>query len=336
MNRGMIVGESSLIKKCLDDVARASNNDLPVLITGETGTGKELFAQAIHKNSRRASAEFIVIDCAALAENLVEGMLFGHVKGAFTGAVSDKTGLLTLAHKGTLFLDEVGELPLNIQRKFLRALQEKKFRPVGAQCEVESDFRLVCATHRDLKSMVQEKLFREDLFFRIFSMSIHLPPLRDRKNDIQAIVENHMALRTERLNTNQYTLSEEFVEDIHVYQWPGNVRELLNTFDLICSEASPGSILFPHHLPGHIRAAVIRKKMNKSTHFEMPQTSPMSSEQKNIHSLTYKAYVEKMKYAYLKGLLEINKRNIPECCRRSGLSRSQLYRLMQQFDLKIM
>ena len=168
IKRDAIIGESPLISSCLDKVSRASKNNISILITGETGTGKELFSRAIHNNSEQCQFEFVVVDCAALPEHLIESTLFGHTKGAFTGADSDKTGLMKMADKGTLFLDEVGELPLSIQSKFLRALQEKQFRPIGSKKEIKSNFRLICATHCDLADMVEKKQFREDLFLEYF------------------------------------------------------------------------------------------------------------------------------------------------------------------------
>lgn len=332
INRDTIIGESPQILRCLDDVARAANNDLPVLVIGETGTGKELFSKAIHSNSSRSGAGFVVVDCTALPEHLVESTLFGHVKGAFTGADSDRTGLMRMADKGTLFLDEVGELPISIQKKFLRALQEKKFRPVGAKVEVESNFRLICATHRDLKSMVKENKFREDLFFRLFSMTIHLPPLKDRKDDIMLIVQQYLARKEALSKEASFILSEDFIEELQLYEWPGNVRELFNTLDLICSDAGEGHTLFPHHLPGHIRAFTARIKFNDLNKNAKQKKLPGREETGNI--LTFKDYIESMKYAYLKELLATTRGDIQESCTLSGLSRSQIYRLMQQFDLK--
>jgi len=332
INRDKIIGKSNQISLCLDKVSKAAANDLPILITGETGTGKELFSRAIHINSRRSQAEFVVVDCTVLPEHLVESTLFGHTKGAFTGADSDKTGLIKWADNGTLFLDEVGELPMSVQKKFLRALQEKKIRPVGSRKEIKSDFRLICATHRDLKKMVKKNQFREDLFFRILSMTIHLAPLRDRENDIKSIALHHITGKKDDVNNNLYTMSREFLEEIQHYEWPGNVRELINTLDLVCSEAGEGGTLFPHHLPGHIRAYNIKNK------FKIP--SIKSSENVSSHiektgiTQTFKDHVEKTKYEYLHDLLSTNKGNIKEACRVSGLSKSQLYRLMQQYNLK--
>ena len=327
IKRDSIIGKSRLIQDCLDKIAKASKNDLPVMITGETGTGKELFSRAIHTNSNRSQAGFVVVDCAALPKHLVESLLFGHTKGSFTGADSDKVGLMKMADKGTLFLDEVGELPLSIQKKFLRSIQEKRFRPVGSKNEVESDFRLICATHRDLKELVKENKFREDLYFRIFSLNIHLPPLKDRKEDIKLLVQAHLSRNYALSKENFFTASEEFFEELQSYEWPGNIRELINTIDLVCSEAGGEGTLFAHHLPGHIRAFHIRNKFNPSKTY--------SPEAKNIGThVNFKDYIEKVKYEYLKDLLSTSKGNITESCKQSGLSRSQLYRLMQQYDLK--
>ena len=335
IDRDTIVGESRQISICLEQVSKAAANDLSILITGETGTGKDLFSRAIHNNSKRAHAGFVVVDCAALPENLVESALFGHVKGAFTGADSDKTGLMVMADKGTLFLDEVGELPLTIQKKFLRALQEKKVRPVGGKNETESDFRLICATHRNLRSMVKENTFREDLFFRIYSMHIYLPPLKERENDIKLLIENHLSRKGELLKKKSCTVSKEFLDEVQMYEWPGNVRELINTIDLVCSEAGAGNTLFPHHLPGHIRAFNIRNKFNASNGRAIAPAVFLPCEKKARTALKFKDYIEKMKVDYLQELLSTAKGNVPEACKQSSLSRSQLYRLMQQYKLNI-
>ncbi len=328
IERETIIGKSQLISRCLDKISTAASNDLPILITGETGTGKELFSKAIHNNSKRLSEEFVVVDCAALPEHLVESTLFGHTKGAFTSADSDKIGLLKMADKGTLFLDEVGELPLNVQKKFLRVLQEKKFRPVGSRKEVKSDFRLISATHRDLSEMVKKNQFREDLFFRMFSINIHLPPLKDRENDIKDIAQTN--LMTQK---NSCTMSQEFLKELQMYEWPGNVRELVNTLDQVCSDAGDGSTLFPHHLPGHIRAFNIRNKFDASKNNEIFEKVHFSEKKKSGSTLKFKDHIERMKYEYLHDLLSTTKGNIKESCRVSGLSRSQLYRLMQQYHL---
>jgi two-component system, NtrC family, response regulator len=327
IERKGIVGESRVIMDCLDKVAKAAKNHIPVLITGETGTGKELFSRAIHANSARSPFPFVVVDCAALPDHLVESTLFGHTKGAFTGANTDQTGLMKMADKGTLFLDEVGELPPGIQKNFLRAIQEKQFRPIGAEHEVKSDFRLICATHRNLQKMVTENSFREDLYFRIFSMHIHLPPMQDRKQDIALLVQSHLSRKHDTPAEKKCIVSEDFLVELQSYDWPGNVRELFNTLDLVCSDAGAGATLFAHHLPAHIRAFHIRNK------FTPP--APASADTKTVERLLpFKDYMENMKLAYLQDLLAATRGDISVCCKRSGLSRSQVYRLMQQYDLK--
>jgi len=339
IKRDPIIGKSRSITRCLDKVSRAANNDLPILITGETGTGKELFSKAIHKNSKQSQAEFVVVDCTSLPEHLVESTLFGHTKGAFTGADSDKTGLLKIADKGTLFLDEVGELPLEVQKKFLRALQEKKFRPVGSKKEVKSDFRLICATHRDLTGMVKRNQFREDLFFRMFSMNIHLPPLKDRESDIELLALHHLSGQKGLAKENTCVMSPEFLEELQMYEWPGNVRELINTMDLVWSEAGDGSTLFPHHLPGPIRAFNIRNKFSTSTNNESSVNILSPTGEKTVNNITsnklkFKKHMDKTKHEYLSDLLSITNGNIKEACKVSGLSKSQIYRFMQQYNLK--
>ena len=179
LKRNGIIGDSPKIAACLELLSQAAGSDVNVLITGETGTGKELFAKAIHSNSPRAKRNFVVVDCTALPETLVESVLFGHAQGAFTGADRSEEGLIKQADGGTLFLDEIGELPFLIQKRFLRVIQEHRFRPVGGRQEIESDFRLVAATNRNLESMVRQGRFREDLFFRLRTLTIELPPLRE-------------------------------------------------------------------------------------------------------------------------------------------------------------
>ncbi len=335
ITRDTIIGESRQILKCLDGVSRAADNDLPVLITGETGTGKELFAKAIHTNSNRAHEGFVVVDCAALPEYLVESTLFGHIKGAFTGADSDKEGLMTIADKGTLFLDEVGELPLGVQKKFLRALQEKRFRPLGGKKEIQVDFRLICATHRDLRGMIKKNQFREDLFFRIFSINIELPPLKDRENDIEVLALHQLTQKKDFPKRNRCTMSPDFLEELKIYEWPGNVRELITTLNSVCSDAGDGSTLFPHYLPGHIKAHNIRKKFGTPEKKDLSTQKNSSHVQKTVTDLSFKAHIEKMKQDYLLELLSSTNGDMKEACSRSGLSKSQLYRLMQQYNLKI-
>jgi two-component system NtrC family response regulator len=326
LKRDFIIGKSRQMKICLENVSKASNNDVPILITGETGTGKELIAKAIHENSLRHENDFIVVDCAALPEHLVESVLFGHSKGAFTGADSDKTGLIKLADRGTLFLDEVGELPLAIQKKFLRALQEKRFRPVGGKKEISSNFRLVAATHRDVSKMVKQGRFREDFYYRIASIKIEIPSLRNRKSDIPLLATHHMDRKKELFNEIPHELSQEFIDDLSGYDWPGNVRELFNTIDYACSDAFQESMLFAKHLPDHIRVFIIKSRIKKhdgseSEHFSPEKTAP-------VESLCLKDYIEKMKHKYVTDLMAHTQGDIKTACQLSGLSRGHLYSLL--------
>lgn len=209
-----VVGTSAGIKASLRLLGQAARSDSNVLITGETGTGKELFASTIHGNSKRQKSQFVVVDCAGLTESLVESTLFGHRKGAFTGAQDDRIGLVKLADGGTLFLDEVGEMPLPIQKAFLRVLQERTFRPVGDTREQTSNFRLMAATNRDLDNMVEKGEFRSDLLFRIKTMRIHLPPLAQRSADIRSLAQFHI----DRL-CSQYGMEKKRLDRISFPLW---------------------------------------------------------------------------------------------------------------------
>ncbi|WP_084032191.1 sigma-54-dependent transcriptional regulator [Desulfonatronum lacustre] len=272
-----IVGRSPRIKACFDLLAQAAESDMSVLVTGETGTGKELFARAIHENSARAKGRFVIVDCATLHENLVESELFGSVKGAFTGADSLREGLIIKADGGTLFLDEVGELPLSVQKKFLRVLQEHRFRKVGDNREIKSNFRLVCATNQDLEAMTQAGAFRQDLLFRLRSMHIQLPALIDRREDIKELTVHHMNTVCEQYGLPTKGMSPEFTEALMNYDWPGNVRELFGTLENVLVSARKEPILYPQHLPMEVRIkakkACLRKGHKSSNHAQLPDFS---------------------------------------------------------------
>jgi two-component system NtrC family response regulator len=259
LKRRGIVGESAQISACLDIVAQASASDANVLIVGETGTGKELFAWAIHKNSARVNNNFVVVDCAALPETLVESVLFCHRRGAFTGADRSQEGLIQQADKGTLFLDEVGELPLSVQKSFLRVLQERRFRPVGAKQEVRSDFRLVAATNRNLEKMVKEGKFREDLLHRLRTLVIKLPSLREIPEDLEDLVTYYIRRLCNKYKINIKGISPGFWEVMRSYDWPGNTRELIQALERAVVGAQDESTLFPKHLPHHIRIKLKRR-----------------------------------------------------------------------------
>ena len=260
LKRESIIGNGPKMRACLETLANVAASDMSVLVVGETGTGKELFSRAIHENSARCNKEMITIDCAALPPSLVEGVLFGHEKGAFTGADHSQEGLIKLAHEGTLFLDEVGELPLSVQKSFLRVLQEHRFRPIGGKKEIESDFRVVAATNRDLDQMVKAGQFRNDLLYRLRSMMLLLPPLREHPEDIQDIILGYMSKLSARNCTEMKGLSPEFIETLEAYTWPGNIRELINTLNQANASARQEPTLYRKHLPEHIRIHVTRTK----------------------------------------------------------------------------
>jgi PAS domain S-box-containing protein len=226
-----IVGRCAAITRPLDLVRQVANTDSSVLITGETGTGKELFARAIHSNSPRASKPLIKVNCAALPSGLVESELFGHEKGAFSGAINKRIGRFELAHTGTLFLDEIGELPLDVQAKLLRVLQEKEFERVGGGATIKCDVRIIAATNRDLLKAVREKTFREDLYYRLNVFPLHLPPLRERKEDIPLLVEFLATRAMNRVGKRLESVSRETLDRLINYAWPGNIRELENIIE---------------------------------------------------------------------------------------------------------
>lgn len=326
LKRKKIIGDSRALNACLDQLATTANNDVNVLITGETGTGKELFAKAIHENSKRANNRFVIVDCAALPENLIESTLFGHVKGAFTGAEKAQEGVVKHADGGTLFLDEVGELPLSIQKNFLRVLQEREFRPVGAKAHQRSDFRLVAATNRDLKKMVEAGEFREDLLFRLQSVNIHLPPLRDRIEDIRELASFFLANLCQRYNCETKGVAPDFIEVLTAYGWPGNVRELSQTMEQVFTEPTLGPTCFSMHLPHHFRVLQARAGYQQEEAVEELLTDSLPP---------WKDYKNSFEQQYVENLVQQANGDVKTACQISQLSRTRLYQLLNKYDLKM-
>jgi len=321
-----VIGKSPTMNVCLDLLAQAAHSEVNVLLAGETGTGKEVFARAIHENSMRGENNFVVVDCTALPETLVESVLFGHEKGAFTGADRAQVGLVRQAHAGTLFLDEIGELPLAVQKAFLRVLQEHRFRPVGAKGEIESDFRLIAATNRSLEKMVQDGTFRSDLLFRVRTLPIELPPLSARKEDIKELAMYHMARVCERYQIGTKGFSPEVFDALMAYEWPGNVRELVNAIERAISDAYHEPTLFPKHLPLDLRVKVARSSVKKEAIPTAEGVIPLGSLAECRHAAEGR---------YLRDLMFQTKGKIKEACRISGLSRSRLYVLLKEHNLSI-
>ncbi len=330
LQRDAIIGNSRPVKDCLLQVAKAAPAQTNVLITGETGTGKELFARAIHENSPRADRPFVVVDCSALPETLVESVLFGHAKGAFTGADRESEGLIRTAHRGTLFLDEIGELPAAIQSAFLRVLQERRFRPVGAKNEVISDFRLIAATNRDINGMARAGQFRSDLLYRLKSLVIHLPPLREHAADILDLTLHFIARFTERYGMGVKGISPEFFEALLSYSWPGNVRELANAIETALVSAKDEPILHPIHLPVEIRSSLARASV---TFAPRKGEEPASTPTQKGPFPPLREVVDRATRKYLEDLILHTGGDINEICRLSGISRANIYARLKKLGI---
>ena len=333
LDRSGIIGDSVRLKECLNLVTQSANSDASVFIYGETGTGKELFARAIHINSARRHEPFVVVDCTSLPENLVESLLFGHKKGVFTGADQAREGLILQANKGTLFLDEIGELPLTLQKSFLRVLQEHRFRPLGSQRECSSEFRLIAATNRDLDAMVREGRFRSDLLYRIKSIIMELPPLRERKDDITALARHYIDHFCERYQLTDKDFSPDFIEVLTLYPWPGNIRELVNTLERIITMASHDTTLYPKHLPNHIRAQVRRTQLEHQDSEPEQMLGPEDFNDLPSLQRFRELAIAQAEQRYLLKLLKVADKDMDQACLISGLSQSRLYALLKKYGL---
>ncbi len=249
-----ILGHSPQMQEVLDLLPVLAHTDATALITGETGTGKDLFAEAIHHASKRAKYPFIKVNCGALPESLLESELFGHARGAFTGAHSDKPGMFRLAQGGTIFLTEIGDLPLPLQVKLLTVLDDKAFFPLGSSKKVQVDVRVIAGTHRDLRTLVDEGRFRQDLFFRLNVLNVHLPPLRDRDGDIRLLVDHFLQQFSAHLQKEFKGFSAGALDLLLKYNYPGNVRELRNIIEYAANICKSGTIT-PEYLPDYIQRA---------------------------------------------------------------------------------
>jgi two-component system, NtrC family, response regulator AtoC len=259
-----IIGLTEGIRRVHQLIEKAASCSLPVLIQGESGTGKELVARAIHDRSGRQERRFFSENCSALSESLLESELFGHVRGAFTGADRDRKGILELAHGGTLFLDEIGDMSTRMQSKLLRALQEREFRPVGGRETIRVDVRIISATNRSLRGLMKEGVFREDLFYRINVITIDLPPLRDRKEDIPALVNHFLDRIATETGLSRKEFSPGAFELLASYEWPGNIRELENATQRAVA-LSDSSCINASDLPDRIRHLMITEENPRYT-----------------------------------------------------------------------
>lgn len=306
-----IVGQSPAIQKVFTKIRRAAPSDSTVLLTGESGTGKELAARAIHRLSPRQAKEFVPVDCSALVESLLESELFGHVKGSFTGAHSTKHGLFELANHGTFFFDEVANLSLNIQAKLLRVIQEREFMPVGSQKRIKLDIRIIASSNRDLRELVKAGVFREDLFYRLSVIPIHLPPLRERREDIPLLVEHFIRKYNQKTGREVKGVSATAMKMLQMYHWPGNVRELEHTIEriLILEE---GDIIQVENLPSFISG--------RQGDFQIFGDGPLT--------------LEEVERRYLQFILRRTKGNRSEAARILGINRKTLAQKIQKYDLR--
>lgn len=252
--REKMIGRSEKIKECIDKALKLSNSDSPILILGESGTGKELFVDFIHYNSVRKHNKLVKINCAAIPTELLESELFGYEKGAFTGAVSSKTGKVEEADNGTLFLDEVCEMDIKLQTKLLRILEYKNFERLGGHKQINSDFRIICATNKDIRKEIDKGNFREDLYYRINTFNINVPPLRERKGDIPLLVGHFIDLFREDYITSVKKVSDEALDILLKHNWPGNIRELKNVVQRMISIANEDEITI-NDLPDYLIAS---------------------------------------------------------------------------------
>jgi len=304
-----IVARSEKMKRVLEVVSQIAQTESTVYIHGESGTGKELIAKAIHLAGERKNRPFVAINCAALPETLLESQLFGHEKGAFTGAVRSTKGFFTQAHAGTLFLDEIGDMPLSTQAKLLRALQERQFYPIGSEKAVEVDVRVIVATQKDLESHVKQGLFREDLFYRIHVIPIELPPLRERREDILPLVEHFLIKFSQQMKKEVKGLMPQAMQKLMLHDWPGNVRELEHA----------------------VEYAVAMTRQNMIAEDFILQTKGTPSEEPLKPLKEARDAYEK---GYLIHLLEICEGNITKAAKLAGKYRADFYDLLRKHSLK--
>ncbi len=299
-------------------VSKVLNNEITCLIYGESGTGKELIARAIHYNGKRKDKPFIVVNCASIPRELLESELFGHEKGSFTGAHQRKLGKFELANGGTIFLDEVGELEMLLQAKLLRVIQEKEFERVGGTELIKSDVRIISATNRDLKHAVENKEFREDLYYRLNSFPIIIPPLRQRKGDILVLAQHFLETFNKKLGKNTKGFSKKALKLIYEYNWPGNIREMENMIER-CLIISEKDIIDLDDLPSNVRAA-----------------EPVGSTDISASLFNDEIIVpfEKLKEESIRHALKVTKGNIVEAAKKLQLGRATIYRLMEKYHIE--
>ena len=318
-----IIGASPAMQAVYRLIAKCAPTNSTILLTGESGTGKELVARAVHYNSLRKDRPFVAVDCNSLSENLLESELFGHIKGSFTGAVASKRGMFEVAHGGTLFLDEIGNLSLSTQAKLLRVIQEREFRAVGDTRTQSTDVRLIAATNKDLKAMSAEGTFRDDLFYRINIFPIHVPPLRERRDDIPALAHHFLNVLGKEVGKKFSGFSEGAMNLLMQYDWRGNVRELENAVHRAVILAT-GDVIRRAHLAGIIEAG---PRMD----LDVPRTS---EELKRIKKATREKSVEEIEKLFVLEALKRNAWNVTRSAEETGMLRANFQALMKKYQIR--
>ena len=313
-----LAGRSSVMLELYKEIARVAPSRSTVLIMGESGTGKELVARAIHQHSARTSGPFVPVNCGALTETLLEAELFGHVKGSYTGAISDRRGLWEEAEGGTLFLDEIGEINPVMQVKLLRSLQEREIRRVGANRNIKVDARVIASTNRNLEQEVASGNFREDLYYRLSVVTLHMPPLRDRRSDILLLTQRFLHTASENTGRRPLRFLEETIKVLTAYDWPGNVRELESAVEYAALHAR-GAEITPDDLPPKFQSEEIRAKAARS---------PLSALYDDLPTL------EELERRYLWHVLEIVGGNRSRAAEVMGVDRRTLYRMAERHGIK--
>ena len=302
-----IITASPLMTALLSEVRLVAASDANILIHGESGTGKEMFARAVHQASGRRRGPFVAINCAAIPEALLESELFGHAKGAFTGATAHHKGLFQATQGGTVFLDEIGDMPLPLQAKLLRVLQEREVRPLGTNQTFPLDVRIVSATHRDLETAIAETAFREDLYYRLNVVTLHIPPLRERREDILPLANHFLGEMRERYGRNVTGFAPDAIDFLMQSDWPGNVRQLMNVVEQCCA------LCVTKQIPGLLVARALRKEPGRI--------------------LSYAEAKDRFERDYLVRLMKLTGGQVSEAARLAQRNRTEFYRLLQKHSL---
>jgi DNA-binding NtrC family response regulator len=320
-----VMGRSPTMSRVFELVKKAARSEANILILGESGTGKELIARAIHANSPRAGHPFVPVDCASLPEHLLESELFGHEKGAFTGAIRSKPGLIETANRGTLFLDEIGEIPLTLQSKLLRVIQERQIRRVGGTSQIDVDVRFVSATNRNLRDAVTRGQFREELYYRVNVIAIELPPLRERAGDIRLLA--HAFLK--RYGQERVTrFADDAMAALDAYRWPGNVRELQNVIERACALADEDTVR-RRDLPDYVlHAEPLRAAGALPAAADVGSHTGLSLQEAREH------WMKTLESAYLRDLLERHGGNVSAAAKAAGIDRKTFHRLVGKYQIR--